>query len=74
VTEDKLDGADAARLLGVPLAALECWARQFGFPTDVSGGGLPRFPRGEIDALRATLGATHSVGGAIREARRQLNG
>ena len=65
--------AEAAELLGMPPGALERWARELEFPSDVGGGGgAPRFPREEIETLRETLASAHSVEGAIREARSRL--
>jgi predicted DNA-binding transcriptional regulator AlpA len=67
---DELDCADAAALLGVPPAALQCWAQRLAFPHAVGGGaGAVRFKRSEIEALRDALARTHSVEGAVRVAR-----
>ena len=63
---------EAARLLELPPGTLERWACEFSFPRVVGENGVPCFRRDEIDALQATLAASHSVEGAIREARRRL--
>jgi hypothetical protein len=67
-----LSAPEAAQALAVPEAALARWTCEFGFPTDVGTDGVARFPREQIEALHATLGASHSVEGAIREAQRRL--
>jgi len=65
---------EAARLIGVPPDALVRWSQQLEFPANVGEDLTPRFRREELEALRATLATAHSVEGAIREARRQLEG
>ena len=71
--EEDLPGEEAARLLDVPQDALLHWSRQLEFPVNVGDAGAPRFRREEIETLRTTLASTHSVEGAIREARRRLD-
>lgn len=68
---EDLTCTEAAALLGIPPAALERWAQQLSFPSDLSGGAASqaRFKRAEIEALRDALVRTHSVEGAVRAAR-----
>jgi len=64
----------AARLLDVPPDALVRWSRQLDFPANVGDEHAPRYRREELETLRTALAAAHSVEGAIREARRKLDG
>jgi hypothetical protein len=69
-TIDELTCAEAAALLGIPPVALEQWAQRLEFPRVLDdAGGVTRFKRTEIEALRDALVSTHSVEGAVRAAR-----
>ena len=67
-----LPPADAARLLDVPEDVLTSWVERMGFPQAVGAPGAPRYRRAELEALRATLPASHSVEGAVRAAQERL--
>lgn len=69
---DPIPCLEAARLLEIAPQALEQWSRKLAFPSVVGGESGISFRREEIEALRATLPASHSVEGAVREARRRL--
>jgi hypothetical protein len=70
--DEELPGEEAARLLAVARDALEHWSRELEFPVNVGSDVAPRFRREEIEMLSTTLASTHSVEGAIREARTRL--
>jgi hypothetical protein len=72
--EEELPGEEAARLLDMSEEALVQWSRRLEFPVDVGAEGAARFRREEIETLRTAFASTHSVEGAIREARRRLGG
>jgi hypothetical protein len=65
----EVTAAEAAALLGMPVAALERWAERLAFPNVVGEGCDARFRRREVEALRDALATSHSVEGAVRAAR-----
>jgi hypothetical protein len=69
---DQLSREDAAGLLELAPDLLGRWSTSLGFPQAIGDGQATHFRRDEIEALRATLSASHSVEGAVREARRRL--
>lgn len=70
--EEELPGQEAARLLDMSEDALVQWSRQLEFPVNIGTDGAPRFRREEIETLRTALASAHSVEGAVRAARAQL--
>jgi hypothetical protein len=69
---DRVSCSEAAHLLGMPPEVLRAWSSRLSFPSALGEGADASYRRDEIDVLRTTLATSHSVQGAVREARRRL--